>query len=176
MLQTSQSNRRILTRHSRKRRQGAIPTRSSSRSTLESVIRFRMAKTAFQLLETLLTRHGNDSSMLAQASLRRYESDRIVATVFGRGGRVADCTGLENRRRVKPTGSSNLPLSAFCLNAKDAGTTPFTRCSGVFALLGLVCLFCEAQHQRNKLLVGCLSALAAGLPGTARHAVVFAVV
>ena len=32
-----------------------------------------------------------------------------------RGGRVAECTGLENRRRVKPSASSNLASSAILL-------------------------------------------------------------
>jgi shikimate kinase len=35
---------------------------------------------------------------------------------FWRGGRVVECTGFENRQGRKLFGSSNLPLSALCMN------------------------------------------------------------
>ena len=76
---------------------------------------------------------------------------------------MADCTGLENRRRVKPSGSSNLPLSAFCFERQRRRNHPFHTVFRRFCVSG-VGGPCPTQHPRNELLVGCLSASAARGP------------
>ena len=52
--------------------------------------------------------NNDDEYGVIHLSVRQH-----IQLAFWRGGRVADCTGLENRSGCKPTASSNLALSAF---------------------------------------------------------------